>query len=309
MRYNINLNSKISFLFVAAVLFVFPLNLMGQEKSAESPKAPEISWIAGPEKAEIGSIAEIKIPKGYNFADGDDTRKIMKYFGNPETNLEQGYLAPESDEWFIVFEFSDTGYVKDDEKDNLDADEIFKSMQEGNRQGNEWRKENGLPELKLVGWYKKPYYNEKTNNIEWATIAESANGKSINYNIRYLGRKGVMEAIVVADPKDFDAALKESKKLLKTYEYKKGNKYSEWVKGDKIAEYGLTALVTGGAAAAAVKSGLLQKFWKFIVAGLVGIGAFFKKAYSSFMGRGEKSKVELASEVNSLQEKKEDDEA
>ncbi len=46
-----------------------------------------------------------------------------------------------------------------------------------------------------------------------------------------------------------------------------------------MAEYGLTALVAGGAGVVAAKTGLLAKFWKFIVAGVVAIGAFFKRIF------------------------------
>ncbi len=63
------------------------------------------------------------------------------------------------------------------------------------------------------------------------------------------------------------------------------------MKGDKVAGYGLTALVVGGAAAAAVKTGLFAKLikfllvsaaalWKFMLAIVLGIGAFIKKLFN-----------------------------
>jgi len=51
------------------------------------------------------------------------------------------------------------------------------------------------------------------------------------------------------------------------------------VKGDKVAEYGLTGLIVGGAAAVAAKAGVFKWLWKVILAGIVGIGAFFKKLF------------------------------
>jgi len=245
----------------------------------DSKEKVKINWVSGPAKADMNKIAGIRVPKGFHFADGNDTRTIMKLTGNLESGKEVGYLSPESNQWFIVFEFNESGYVKDDEKGSLDADAMLESLKEGNKKGNEWRKEQGMREIELVGWKQKPSYDQKTNNLEWATILKSSEGTSINYNIRYLGRKGVMEVVIVAGEKDLASAVKASKKALEGYSFTSGNKYSEFMEGDKIAEYGLTALVTGGALAAAAKMGFLKKFWKIIVGGIAATGAFLKKIF------------------------------
>jgi len=54
------------------------------------------------------------------------------------------------------------------------------------------------------------------------------------------------------------------------------------VKGDKVAQYGLAALVVGGAAAVAVKSGIFKWLWKVILVVGVAVAAFLK---SLFAGR------------------------
>jgi uncharacterized membrane-anchored protein len=55
---------------------------------------------------------------------------------------------------------------------------------------------------------------------------------------------------------------------------------------DKVATYGLAALVAGGALAAAAKLGFLKILWigilaakKLIIVGVVAIVAFFKKLF------------------------------
>lgn len=279
---------KKNLLTIFTLLLVFPALFTSPLLSQESnPQEIKIKWVTGPATGNMNGIAEIKIPAKYRFADGDDTRKIMELYGNPPTNREVGYLEPDSSAWFIVFEFDETGYVKDDEKNSLDADQILKSIKEGTEQSNEWRKEKGMPELHVVGWHKKPAYNPETNNLEWAIINESAGHKGINYNIRYLGRKGVMEVVIVVDEKGLKDAVAAANKLLATYTFTQGNKYSEFREGDKIAEYGLAALIAGGAGAAAIKTGLLQKFWKLIVAGVVAAGAGIKRLFSRKKSSGE----------------------
>jgi len=73
----------------------------------------------------------------------------------------------------------------------------------------------------------------------------------------------------VADPKNFSSQLNEYNRVLSRFAFNSGEKYSELQEGDKIAKYGLAALVAGGAAAAVVKS---KGLWKLI--GLAILGAF-----------------------------------
>ena len=44
--------------------------------------------------------------------------------------------------------------------------------------------------------------------------------------------------------------------------------------------YGLAALVAGGAGVALVQSGLLARFWKLIVAGVLALGAGVKRIFT-----------------------------
>jgi len=261
----------------AILILIFSVTVYSQEKPQ---KSITVDWVNGPAKADLESLAEIKIPSNYHFASGDDTRKLMEYFGNRPTDREVGFVSPETNEWFMVFEFSETGYIKDDEKDSLDADKILQGFKDGDKEANKWRKEQNIPELNVIGWHKKPAYDPVTNNLEWATIYESEGRKGINYNIRYLGRKGVMEVVIVADEQNLVKTVDSAKKILATYAFSSGNKYSEFREGDKIAEYGLAALVGGGALAVAAKSGLLQKFWKLIVVAVVAAGAFLKRIFT-----------------------------
>ena len=159
----------------------------------------------------LGGKAEIAIPPGYRFTPSDGTRKLMAMYGNPPTERELGMLATEGLGPWIIFEFEDSGYVKDDEKDKIDADEMLASLREGQQQGNKYRREHGLPELEILGWVVPPRYNEKTHNLEWGTRLKSLNndGISINYNTRLLGRKGVMEVTLVCEPEDMEKMIAE----------------------------------------------------------------------------------------------------
>ena len=51
------------------------------------------------------------------------------------------------DGWFVVFDFSDMGYVKDDDKDELDAKAILASIKEGTEASNKVRKRARLADV------------------------------------------------------------------------------------------------------------------------------------------------------------------
>lgn len=233
----------------------------------------------------LGAVAAIDIPRGFRFVGRGDTQKLMTVFGNPLTGREEGVIAPESLDWFVVFEFNESGYVKDDEKDELDADEMFAEMKGNEKYANEARSKAGYSQLYLTGWVQEPRYNDETNNLEWALGLRSENGgENVNYETKLLGRSGVMDVTLVCNPDVLDAVLPIYQDLLLGYRYSEGNTYAEFEDGDKLAEYGLTGLIVGGGAVVAGKLGLfavLGKFfakaWKLVIVGVVGIGAFLKK--------------------------------
>jgi uncharacterized membrane-anchored protein len=183
-------------------------------------------------------------------------------------------------EWFLVFEFEDSGYVSDGEKGDLDAAALLESIQTGNKWGNEERRKRGWAEYNVVGWQEEPHYDERTNNLSWAIIGESEGHRTVNRSVKLLGRRGVMTVTLVASPDELPAAMPAVDTLLAGYRFRPGNAYAEYVSGtDKLAEYGLTALVVGGAGAALIKSGLLAKFWKPLVVALAAMGAGIKRFF------------------------------
>jgi uncharacterized membrane-anchored protein len=250
-----------------------------QEESADAPGL-DIAWVVGPAEGSLGDMATIRVPEGYVFAGADDTRKIMEASQNLVSGDELGFLAPAEDDWFVVFEFEEIGYVKDDEGAKLDADAILKVLREGTSRGNEMRKERGWPTMEIAGWAQPPHYDVTTNNLEWATrIVSAGGGTSVNYNTRLLGRKGVMSATLVVNPERLDATLPAFKTLVGGHAFQTGHRYAEFKAGDKVAQYGLTALITGGAVAAAIKIGLFKKFWKLIVVAVAGLAAALRKVF------------------------------
>ncbi len=265
---------------LAGLLLLLTLPLFAQQATPQEEEKPNYNFVDGPTVGDLGQMAQIAVPEGYVFTGAKDTQRIMEAFGNPVSGEELGFLAPQQGDWFIVFEFTDTGYIKDDEKDKLDADAILQSIREGTEASNIERRKRGWDTLEILGWAKAPFYNPVTNHLEWATRAQSGDGTLvINYNSRILGRAGVMGATLVVNPEELDAVLPSFQQTLAGYEYKSGHRYAEWRQGDKIAQYGLAGLILGGGAAVASKVGLLQKFWKILIIPVIAAFSFITKFF------------------------------
>ncbi len=259
---------------------------------AQSAK-PKLDIVKGPAKVSLGSMAKIDVPAGYFFLNGKDYRAMLKAEGEPTSGGELGLLAPTNDEFSVIFQFSDIGYVKDDDKDSLNADKLLASIKRGTAEANKQREQAGRAPIEVVGWEFPPKYDSASHNLEWAVRASVEGRPLLNYNTRLLGRKGVMEVVLVVRPDQLNDTLPSFRSLLTGYSFQTGETYAEYRPGDKVAKYGLGALVLGGAAVGAAKLGLfawlavfLKKGWKLVVVAFAAIASFFKKL---FTGRGSRT--------------------
>lgn len=282
---------KKRFLIALTLVCISALIAVGQnnrKKATPTPTPESGSWDTlqnvkfqnGPSRGDLGTTAQVKVPEGYVFAGGNDTRLIMEQMQNPTNGRELGFVAPAGEDWFAVFEFNPVGYVKDDEKGSLDADAMLESIKAGAEEGNKERVKRGWPTMTILGWEHPPRYDETTHNLEWAVRAESEGLPVINYNTRLLGRGGVMEVTLVTDPSSLADTLPKFKTMLSGFDFNQGQKYNEFRPGDKMAAYGLTGLIVGGGTAALVKSGAFKWIWKAAVAGVIGVAALLKKIFS-----------------------------
>ena len=278
------------------LLMLAPFATLAQEppttpaEAAEGPKitlveAAEkagVKFTRGPSKQALGGQAELPVPEGFVATNGDGSRTILRLFDNLTGDNEVGMFAPASFDWFVTFDWDAIGYVKDDEKDKLDAKAMLKSMQENNEEANKIKKERGMSTLSLVGFDVAPNYNPETNNLEWALRLkdDASGGESVNYNVKVLGREGVMVVTLVCDPSELTGVLPEFRKHLAAFSFVEGHKYAEFKKGDRIAKVGLSALVVGGGLAVAAKTGLLKKLIKPLIFVVVAAGAWLKKLFT-----------------------------
>jgi uncharacterized membrane-anchored protein len=245
-----------------------------------------------------GGLAKLTVPKEFNFLGPDDAETVLvKLWGNPPSETKPlGLLMPagvtplDTNCWVVTIEYSADGYVKDSDAAKINYDDLLKQMQKATSAENAERKKSGYPALTLVGWAAPPRYDAETHKLYWAKDIkfEGEESDTLNYNIRMLGRHGVLELNAVADISQFAAIDKQTPQILGMVDFNEGNRYADFdPKTDQVAKYGIAALVAGGVLAGAAKLGLLKGLWvailalkKFIIIGVLAVVAFFKKLFN-----------------------------
>ncbi len=282
-------HSKLSWIALTALMLITQAG-----RAASSDDEPALNGLKGPAKVHLGNVAQVDVPVDYQFLDGKRTREIMKAMGEPTSGHELGWILPSTtnEHCSVIFEFNETGYVKDDDKDKLDADKLLASFKKGTAEANKERVRAGSSPLEIVGWEVPPRYDATTHNLEWAIRATSDGQPILNYNTRLLGRKGVMEVVLIVDPDKLNETLPKFRNILAGYTFGSGQTYAEYRPGDKVAKYGLAGLVLAGAAVGAAKLGLfgpllllLKKAWKLVVLAVAAIATGIKKFFSKIFGR------------------------
>ncbi len=276
----------------ALFLALSPLGAMAQQASqGEQDKAAvfrSLQWQRGPTTVTVAGNSTLVVPQGYVFLDEQNTTKFLELNQNIGNDSEV-LVAPESLDWTAYLSFDPSGYVKDDE--TIDAAALLASLKEGTAAANAGRRQRGWTDVNVIGWASAPSYNRTTKRLEWATLLESQGRRNANFSTKILGRQGHTSVVLVANLENLSAAQTTLNTLLENYRFNSGETYAEWKEGDKIAEYGLGALVLGGAAAVAAKKGLftvvagfLAGAWKFLLAGLLAASGWLRSLFKKKPG-------------------------
>ena len=208
--------------------------------SLTSPNQAQVEWTSGPADASLGTLADIKIPKGYRFTDSTGAGALLARMNNPVPQGLVGIMAPESGQWWVVLTYKDIGYVKDAEKGEIDAAAILKTISDRANRQNEDRTIHGLPLITSVDWALAPAFDAKTHAVEWAVRAKTQSAEVVNHTMRLLGRQGMLDATAVAPYQAQAAAdLVPLKDLVKNISFKQGQRYADYQAGDKVSDIGL----------------------------------------------------------------------
>ncbi|MBL6752140.1 MAG: DUF2167 domain-containing protein [Nevskia sp.] len=289
---------------IAAVLSVIAL-CVGAARVLADPAPPAAPQLTAEQfmaqlKPQHGTVplpqgfATLQLGDDFYYLNPADAEKLLvEGWGNPPGTKTLGMVIPQSvnplhrDGWGVVITYADDGHVSDDDAAKIDYGDLLQKMQKAAEEDNAARKQKGYTPMHLVGWAEPPRYDAASHKLYWAKQykADGAEDDTLNYEIRVLGRKGVLEMTAVSGMRDIDSVKQQMPRVLASANFSDGNRYEDFKAGtDRMAAYGLAALVAGGIAA---KAGLFAKLGlillaakKFIVLGLAGAAAFFRKLFT-----------------------------
>jgi uncharacterized membrane-anchored protein len=259
----------------------------------------------GPQDIALTGQATLKLPAGYTFIPEPQASTLLNAMGNPgKDDRLQGLIFPmaKDDRWFMTVRYESSGYIKDDDAKDWNADDLLKNYRSGTEEANKERAKMGVPGLEILGWAEKPAYDAASHRLVWAMsskeIGAPANEpQGVNYNTYALGREGYFSMNLVTGLNELAQHKSHAAALLAALQFENGKKYADFNSStDKVAEYGIAALVAGVAAKKlgflAVILAFMAKFAKVI---FIAFAAFGGGIWKFFGGR--KKKVVVQDEV------------
>lgn len=251
---------------------------------------------AGPADLPLAGQARLRLPAGTQFVPQPQAGRLLKAMGNPGDDPRlHGLVFPEGDGgWFVTVRFEPAGFVKDDDARDWKPDDLLQSYRDGTEASNAERAKQGLPQLEILGWAEKPAYDAAAHRLVWAMSSrhkgDAADApQGVNYNTYVLGREGYFMLNLVTGLKDLPAYKPQAQSLLAALAFDDGKRYADFdASTDRVAEYGLAALVVG---VAAKKLGLiamaglfLAKFGKLLFVGAALLGGLAIKLFKRKRG-------------------------
>lgn len=242
-----------------------------------------------------GNLATLELASDFRYLNPEQTERVLvEGWGNPPGTQTLGMICPanvnilDKESWGVIISFREDGYVSDADAERIDYDELLKTMQESTTADNNSRLENGYPPITLVGWAAPPKYDQVNKKLYWAQelVFGESTDHTLNYNIRILGRRGVLVLNAVASMSQLSSVKEDMDQVITRVEFNPGHRYGDYVAGtDKAAEYGLGALVLGGVAA---KAGFFKWLFaallagkKFVLIGIIALAAMLRKIFGS----------------------------
>jgi len=248
-------------------------------------------------------IATLNLPPEFRYLDPKDAATVLeKLWGNPPGGESLGMLVPatpslaDKGSWAVLITYDEDGYVKDDDAEKIDYTKLMKQMQEAVAGANKEREQEGYEPVELVGWAATPAYDKEARKLYWAKELKFGNDPehTLNYNIRALGRRGVLVLNAIAGMDQLQEIQTATPRILSMVSYNPGHRYEDFdSKSDQVATYGIAALVAGGIAAkAGFFKGILIALLaakKLVIVAVIAIGIWIKKLFDRRKSDAEKT--------------------
>ncbi len=223
------------------------------------------------------------MPTGHFFIPKAQAQYIISnIWGNPFDESIEGLILkskeditdPNSIGWVVSYVAE--GHVEDDDAEDTDYADVLKSMQESEKD------QTGKRQLSTLGWAEDPHYDKTKHVFYWGVRLKAFGSEAItlNYNLRYLSRRGMLIINAVTDEKNLSNVKKLLPTMVNSVSFENGERYEDFdSKTDDVAAYTVGALVAGKVLAKVGFFAIIAKFGKLIILGIIGGFAALRKFF------------------------------
>ena len=244
----------------------------------------KLKWVEEPGRYDLErSNSALSFAAGRSALLGYDAERLLFLMNGSEFPLTEAVLYDDASDVFVVFEFFDDGYVTDEDWADIDADALLESVREGSESQNEERAKHGIAPMTVTGWRDRPQYDAASNTVRWAIEFDEDGSVTVNAIALKLSRYGYEQLTWVGSGEQYDTMGGLLVTALDNHAFNESYRYADYQDGDKVAAYGLGALVAAVAGAKLGKGILvalllfLKKGWILVVLAIGGIIGFIKK--------------------------------
>ncbi|WP_425228186.1 DUF2167 domain-containing protein [Sphingomonas sp.] len=289
---------------------VVVLGLAGATPAVAQHTAPTEQQVEAVERSLHPQTGDVAIPQAgatlhlgrdfYYLNPAEAKRVLTEVWGNPPEAVSDalGLVLPAGktitdNVWGAVVTWQPSGYVTDDDANSAEYSGVLDQLRSGEAEENRQRHEQGYPGMHLVGWAQPPSYDRTSHAMVWARDlhVDGAANDTLNYDVRLLGREGVLSLNMLAGMADLPDVRRAAAIFGRTAAFQPGQRYADFdaAHGDKRAGYGLAGLVAAGVGVVAAKKlGVLALVLRFGKKGLVLLavaGAAVKRGLGKLFGR------------------------
>lgn len=212
-------------------------------------------WETGTIELSEGAIT-LDVPPTHKFLEAEQAYHLLvDVWENPPGIAEallgvvlQAEADPYSDSPAYVVYYEESGYVHDRDAGRIDYDAKLRDMIREDSVSNAERRLAGYGGLQLIGWASPPHYDRQRKALHWAKemVSENSERNVLNYNIRMLGRFGVVVINAISTMDHLDDVKAELPAVLDMAAFNEGYRYADYDPSiDGAEQKGLGSLIDG----------------------------------------------------------------
>jgi uncharacterized membrane-anchored protein len=259
--------------FLAGAVLLLATNLFAAPADSIKINSPKPDQIITEFKRQVDSIDQqlrfhtgklkfteqnirITVPPNHYFVDGPQSRYILEtLWGNAQDEEVLGMIV-RSDfspnetkgDYSFVVSYAPTGYISTPEKVDFDHHILLNKIQQQIHDNNTRRLEQGLNALQVERWVMVPFFDQYRKALYWATELK-VNGSDeslINYNLRILGKDGVIKVNAVGTMDQLDGIKQILPYVLARTEFLEGYCYDDYNAATVVeSDWKLEELIAG----------------------------------------------------------------